>query len=629
MKRHRPTITLLATASLALTAAFAVASPSTAAPPPSANVVTSPSSDAADEKVVLTEDFGSGMPQGWRAVEGSWSVVNGRLQGTSVGGQLARITFGPHLEAFRFEATVRFEKVENAARWASFGLDVPANGAVPWWIATMRSTTTAANGIEFAERTSGNTWNVTDLASAATDAGIGKDVKVKVEVRGGRGQWFFNGDKVLETRSLNRSSDGGLAFLTNGATTTFDDVRVTQIPHTPESLLREPGEDMTVIAHRGYSAVVPENTMGGLESALRAGADFVENDVQSSADGVPMVLHDGTLDRTTEGSGALSLAQSGAVSSLDAGSWFSPFYAGQRVPTSVDMLKHAKAKRGQILLEIKGPETRAELERIVKEVVGTGMRESTVIQSFDASILRTVHDIDPTIRLGYLVGAIGADPVADARSTFASTYNPSWGALAGKRGVVEKLHAAGIAVQPYTVNDPRQWKEMDELGVDGVITDRPGALVGWQAGRTAPAKPSISFLSPKSGVTVTRGDQVVPALDTSHVKDVVLTLDGKPAVEGSPIEVDTLTLGEHTLAATATGDGGSATATATFVVEATREGLLHLATDSRIPAGISGNLVQRILHSDWKALTVQAGHPKIPEELSLLIIKDATALSTD
>lgn len=579
-----------------------------------------------EERLLLSEDFSDGMPSGWHPVEGSWSIVDGRLQGVSTGNQLSRITFGPHLDAYRFEATVSFVQVANASRWAALGLDLAANGSVPWWIATMRSNSVAPNGIEFAERTAGNGWNVTETAAAPTAAGTGKDVKVKVEVRGSRAVWFFDGVRVLETRALVRTTAGVLGFVINGATVTFDDVRVTQIPNTPESLLRGPGEDMDVIAHRGYSRVNPEDTMMAYEAAARAGADFLENDVQSTADGVPMILHDATLDRTTDGTGLLSAAQSGAVAELDAGSWFSPYFSSARVPTSLEMLRHAKSRGRQVLLEIKGPETRPEIERIVAEVGAAAMRESTVIQSFDPEILKTVHAIDPLIRLGLLRAELDADPVAAARAAFASTYNPSWGALAARPQVVAQLHAAGLAVQPWTVDDPRAWRAMDDLGVDGVITNRPGELVGWQSARASAPRPVVAFVSPAPRTTLSRGDVLVAAVDEANAEEVTITLDGEPVVEGAPIDVDSLARGEHDLVATATGPGGSATAATVVTVAATREGMLHLLVDPRLGSETTTLLLQHAVRGEWDKVAKLAATRQLPEDLASLIAADAAAL---
>src|ERR1700754_3236607 len=116
-----------------------------------AGTVPSAALAADDPDVVLTEDFGGGaMPAGFRAIEGDWTVADGRLVGRSAGGQISRLTFGPHLNDYRFEATVRFNTVENDARWLSLILDGGADGSPPWWQAALRTQSTATNGTEVA-----------------------------------------------------------------------------------------------------------------------------------------------------------------------------------------------------------------------------------------------------------------------------------------------------------------------------------------------------------------------------------------------------------------------------------------------------------------------------------------------
>src|SRR3954463_888507 len=92
------------------------------------------------------------------------------------------------------------------------------------------------------------------------------------------------------------------------------------------------------VAHRGYSAVAPENTLPALTAAARAGATYVEFDVRTTADGVPVVIHDRTVDRTTSGTGLVADLTMDEVRALDAGSWFAPAYAGLRVPLLTEVL---------------------------------------------------------------------------------------------------------------------------------------------------------------------------------------------------------------------------------------------------------------------------------------------------
>src|SRR5215213_2070447 len=120
------------------------------------------------------------------------------------------------------------------------------------------------------------------------------------------------------------------------------------------------------VGHRGYSAVAPENTLPALAAAVLAGCTYVEFDVRTTADGVPVVIHDRTVDRTTDGSGHVWDLTLDEIRRLDAGSWFSPAYAGVRVPLLTEVLDLLRP-HPELLLEIKPPATLDE----VKTILGT------------------------------------------------------------------------------------------------------------------------------------------------------------------------------------------------------------------------------------------------------------------
>ncbi|TDC46898.1 glycerophosphodiester phosphodiesterase [Jiangella ureilytica] len=591
-------------------------------------------SEPDEPAVVLTEDFSGGaIPAGWNAVEGQWSVSNGRLIGVSTSAnQLSRITFGPHLRNYRVEVTARFEQVINAARWTAVGLDIAPNGATPWWIATMRSGSTASNGLEFAQRTTSDAWNVTNTAAAPHAAGTGRDVRVAVEVRGSRATWIFDGQEVMRTSALQRSEQGVLGLLANGGTVSFDDVVVTELEEEPVIRPVGPASTPAVVAHRGYSAVAPENTLAAVESALRSGADYVEVDVASSADGVPIILHDNTLDRTTDGTGALPSVTSDYIEGLDAGTWFSTAFSGQPVPTLLDVLALVKGRAPVLLLEVKGPETRAELEVIVGQLRDEGLIEQTLLQSFDVNVLRDVRAIEPELRLGLLRSSIDADPVAVARDLGVVAYNPAWTALQNRTDVIDDLHAAEIAVMPYTIDDASQWEILRDLGVDGIITNRPGALVGWNERhvQTVPDEPTVAFAAPADGAALTRGDVLVPAVTSDRAESIVITLDGDEVAEGAAIAVDTLAAGAHTLEVTATGVNGTATASVTVTVTPSPAGLVRLATGPDVVRSLRDQLLRAIDRSDWIRVAAIAEDgvlgQQLPAELAELIAADARAL---
>lgn len=249
--------------------------------------------------------------------------------------------------------------------------------------------------------------------------------------------------------------------------------------------LRPGGAPPTVYAHRGASSAAPENTLVSDEVARRAGAEWIEDDVQPSRDGVPYVLHDDTVDRTTDGTGRIRDLTAAQLDALDAGSWFAPSYAGTRLPTLAAQLEDLRTRGGRLLLEIKGPHTREEVARIVREVRDHGMTDRVLVQSFEVDALRLTRELAPELPLALLRSTLDADPVATARDLRLAAYNPSDDALSARPGVVRELHAAGVAVNVWTVDRPDRWKALTAAGVDGIITNRPAELAGWRSGAAA------------------------------------------------------------------------------------------------------------------------------------------------
>lgn len=593
----RGTATALAGALLAST--LVVAATTTATVPFAAPAAAEPGD------VLLTESFdGDALPEGWTPVLGDWQVRDGRLVGDAPDGSSpARIVFGESAENYRLEATLRFESVDNASRWAGAILDVAPDGAVPWWQAVLRSATTANNGVEIAQRTPANAWNVPYTASAPTDAATGRDVHLSVEVQGAAVTYALDGKTLLEGR-IDRSRDGALGFVTAGATVSVDDVTVTEIE--PASYVGDDGELPVTVAHRGYSSVAPENTLAAVAAGMRTGAEYVEIDVHTTADGLPVVLHDQTVDRTTEGSGDVAVLPGAQVTALDAGSWFSPAFAGQHLPTFAQVLDLLETGSSTLLLEIKGPETSAEVERVVDMVVEAGLEDRVVLQSFDVAALRSAREHAPQIPRGLLRGSLDADPVAVAQGLGAVMYNPSATALLARPSVVADLNEAGIAVMPYTVNSAADWARLTEIGVDGVITDRAGAFIGWKQAREqaapAPAAPTVEVVSPAEGGEVERGGTLVVAASATDADEVVVSLDGEPVENGAAIAAADLALGEHTVSATARGAGGEATAERTVVVTVTPEGLRARVAVLDLPPGQLVNVLGAVEAGRWESV---------------------------
>lgn len=233
------------------------------------------------------------------------------------------------------------------------------------------------------------------------------------------------------------------------------------------------------VAHRGYSAVAPENTLPALAAAIPAGATYVEFDVRTTADGVPVVIHDRTVDRTTGGTGHIWDLTLDEVRALDAGSWFSPAYAGVRIPALTEVLDLFPGTDAALLLEIKPPADLGQVKAILALAAERDLLSRTVVQSFDPHIVRLVREAAPGVRRGLLRLRYEADTVALAVELGVVCCNPSVKDVLGDPSTTASLVAAGVSVMPWTANDLSQWSLLADAGVAGVITDRVGELTGW------------------------------------------------------------------------------------------------------------------------------------------------------
>jgi glycerophosphoryl diester phosphodiesterase len=234
------------------------------------------------------------------------------------------------------------------------------------------------------------------------------------------------------------------------------------------------------VAHRGYSAVAPENTLPAFAAALHGGATMVEFDVRTTSDGVPVVIHDRTLERTTTGTGPVWEASYDEVRALDAGGWFSPAYAGARVPSlaeTIDLLAPADA---ELLLEIKPPATFEQVKAILEQVAARDLLDRTIVQSFDPDVIALVS---PEVRRGLLRLRLEPETPALATSLGIVFCNPPVKDVLAQPATVAQLTAAGVETMPWTANDPALWPSLATAGVAGLITDRVAELTGWSWAR--------------------------------------------------------------------------------------------------------------------------------------------------
>jgi glycerophosphoryl diester phosphodiesterase len=240
-----------------------------------------------------------------------------------------------------------------------------------------------------------------------------------------------------------------------------------------------PPPRVAIIAHRGASGHAPEHTFAAYDRAVDMRADYLEQDLQQTADGELVVLHDDTLDRTTDGAGRVDARTLAEIRELDAGAWFAPEFAGARVPTLDEVLtRYGHGQRYYI--ETKAPETADAMEERLVALLrrhdlvdGADRSWQVLIQSFSAASLRLVRELEPRLPLIQLIGNRAPDLLdrLDEVAEYAAGIGPARGLI--DRATVEAAHARGLAVHPFTLNSPEQHADCIALGVDGAFSNFP------------------------------------------------------------------------------------------------------------------------------------------------------------
>jgi len=252
-------------------------------------------------------------------------------------------------------------------------------------------------------------------------------------------------------------------------------------PFQPKPL---PGAPPYVVAHRGISAKTPENTLASFEQAASIpGIDMIELDVRLTKDEKVIVLHDRTLQRTSTGNGPARNYTLEEIRRLDAGSWFHPMFAEQRIPTLAEVFQQI-GSRLWVDVEMKSDLMHRErpglLEEKVMEVVHTcGMDEKVMFSSFNHQLLSHIKSLQPSAITGVLFDFLhdfGRSPSKLAERVGAKVFKCATRELT--RRMVNDAHTHGIAVYVYTLNSVPGVQRMLTYGVDGILSNNADDIVG-------------------------------------------------------------------------------------------------------------------------------------------------------
>ncbi|MDE2058573.1 MAG: glycerophosphodiester phosphodiesterase [candidate division NC10 bacterium] len=229
------------------------------------------------------------------------------------------------------------------------------------------------------------------------------------------------------------------------------------------------------VAHRGASALAPENTMAAFEKAIDLEADAIELDLHVSRDDELVVIHDYTLDRTTDGRGPVHALSLKELKRLDAGRWFGERFTGQRIPTLAEVLDRFG---GQVplALEVKAGSAffRGIEERVVAVLREHQAIEQVAVASFDHHALVRLKELEPSLRTAALLvgrpmsmSTVALPSKADAMALECNLVTKT---------EIDACRAAGLQLVVWVVNEPARMRHFIDLGADGIITDRPDLL---------------------------------------------------------------------------------------------------------------------------------------------------------
>lgn len=229
------------------------------------------------------------------------------------------------------------------------------------------------------------------------------------------------------------------------------------------------------IAHRGASSYAPENTVAAFDLAVRMGARHIELDIDASSDGHIVVIHDDTVDRTTDGTGSVTSLTLAALQALDAGSWFGSEFVGERIPTFDAVLGRYRG-RVHIHTEIKGRSTYLS-HRTADLVRQHGMEDQITITSFQKARLEEIRAYAPGLPAGWLVVEVSDAVIAQARSLGLRQICPRADTITAE--LVSRLHDEGFVVRAWGVATEALMRRVVDAGADGMTVNFPDKLLAY------------------------------------------------------------------------------------------------------------------------------------------------------
>lgn len=416
--------------------------------------------------------FGEDGLDGWKAVNGDWRLESGQLRIEAADEQATILYGSTNRQNYIIAADVSFEKIiQDDCRLSIAFRAVPDGSVVSHYFVKPEATADNACGFIVGKK---NQWSARKTTSAESDFEIGKSRHLRLVVQGKKVTAYLDGEKLFTSHYCVDVSSGLVGLGVYGCRAAFGSFSISDLPDS-EPIQRAENTDYLIVAHRGYSAKYPENTIAAIKGGIDAGSDGIEFDVHRCASGQIVLMHDSTLDRTTDGEGKVAETTLADLQKLDAGAWKGERFAGERVPTLDEALKAFERTGVTAVIEIKAKEVEA------KDLAGliVSHKAKACVISFKQAKIKEIKKVDSSVRCGLLVGSVPED------------YNPGDWLLeqAGKLGcevlsvnfkvlspgIIKRLRENNIEVWAWTVNDLAVMQALVDWGIDGITTDLPEA----------------------------------------------------------------------------------------------------------------------------------------------------------
>lgn len=424
---------------------------------------------------------------GWKAVRGDCRIEDGAVELDAAQGLAYAIAGDAGWQNYEISATVAFlalgEKGEKGAR-----LGVAFRAADDDGLArgqcTLRLAAKEAEGVAFAEYVQGkddaktSEAKVRKRAMLAENRQLGKPQNIRIRLEGTQVSMFIDDKPVLSSAFCLQREQGYVGLVASGCTARFENVKVRTLPPSPQ-LGELPLQPCEIVAHRGFSHIAPENTLSSIRAAVAAGADGCEFDVYRTKDGAVVLMHDETVERTTDGKGNVTEMTLAELKKLDVGKWKHEKYAGERIATLDEALAELQGTDCIPVIEIKMDGMGRE---VVEAVAKAGMIERAVVISFRKAAVKEVRELEPRLACAWLYGddIAGSPPeqaewiAAEAASCKAEMVDLDAAILSPE--LIGELQQRGLKVWCWTVDDAAEMDALMRWGIGSITTNRPDVL---------------------------------------------------------------------------------------------------------------------------------------------------------